>query len=679
MKAAMDPELCAASLWIDCTDVLRYAAAGNRTVSGIQRVVLNLFEKLVEDGAPVRAFFSDRSGLEWVAAENSAVFNLFRSLQAGNCTAGEIRAKCEDAQRSATCWSPGNGDTVLIAGAFWLHDPSLLLRLQQAQGLKVATFIHDVLVWRYPEYFLPVDHAIWMVSFAHILAISNIILTSSSYVEAEVAACASSLNVRCPRIGRTGMATSLPVASAQPSQVPMRGVANLEGRRFALCVGTIEARKNHDFLLDIWDRLHAEAGDAAPVLVFAGKVGWKVEAVLQRMGRLPWGQTHFVHVEAASDAELSWLYENCLFTLYPSHAEGWGLPVSESLSRGVPCLAARVASLPEAGGDWAIYCDPCDVDEGLSQVCRLLDDRFRTELRAHIAATFYPVSWLEFSRRTVAALHVAAAGRQIPEIPLGKPCFIGSGGAADPADRAAVIGGLTNGWASIEGSFAQGERTAELALHTALPDGTGVVLHCLVGLSAGGQVSVASSDGEPVRWIFDGSAGRVQSVVVKAWNGLVSLRLTADDSVQGVRLYGLACTKYMERSDEVVRGLESKKRDASIDPCDLQRALLGQPLPAVVRALAGLSARYRLTRARKAARAGDWRRAVQFYRAFLRLRPGDQPGWKQLGHGFKELGKDEEAYEAYLLSLAFGGDADSRYHVNTMREKLRQNQDDLVL
>jgi hypothetical protein len=49
------------------------------------------------------------------------------------------------------------------------------------------------------------------------------------------------------------------------------------------------------------------------------------------------------------DEELAWLYENCLFTVFPSEAEGWGLPISEALDRGKYCLASDNTSLKEAG------------------------------------------------------------------------------------------------------------------------------------------------------------------------------------------------------------------------------------------------------------------------------------------------------------------------------------------
>ena len=69
------------------------------------------------------------------------------------------------------------------------------------------------------------------------------------------------------------------------------------------------------------------------------------------------------------------LYAGCLFTVYPSFFEGWGLPVTESLSFGKPCLISNRTSLPEAGGKLARCLDPDDLNAWYSAIRGLLEDR----------------------------------------------------------------------------------------------------------------------------------------------------------------------------------------------------------------------------------------------------------------------------------------------------------------
>lgn len=92
---------------------------------------------------------------------------------------------------------------------------------------------------------------------------------------------------------------------------------------FALCVGTVEIRKNHARLLKLWELLAREAGAGWPKLVVAGKGGWNArEAVraLRRAGR----EAPYLWIEAPTDKELAWLYGRADFTVFPSLVEGWG-------------------------------------------------------------------------------------------------------------------------------------------------------------------------------------------------------------------------------------------------------------------------------------------------------------------------------------------------------------------
>ncbi len=80
-------------------------------------------------------------------------------------------------------------------------------------------------------------------------------------------------------------------------------------------------------------------------------------------------------VESPSDAELAALYDGCLFTLMPSLFEGWGLPVTESLGFGKPCMIANRTSLPEAGGDMVRSFDPDNLNDAYAVIRDTIEDR----------------------------------------------------------------------------------------------------------------------------------------------------------------------------------------------------------------------------------------------------------------------------------------------------------------
>jgi len=180
-----------------------------------------------------------------------------------------------------------------------------------------------------------------------------------------------------------------------------------------LCVGTIEIRKNHHLLLDVWEQMLATRPRATvPELVVVGRRGWLYDETYARLTRTPAfaGVVHLV--EGATDAELAWCYEHAAFTCVPSFYEGWGLPVSESLAFATPCISSDAASLPEAGQGLTDLLDPYDTAAWRDRICALWDDPAARAARADaIAARYRPTTPAD----TTAA--VLAAVRSLREAP----------------------------------------------------------------------------------------------------------------------------------------------------------------------------------------------------------------------------------------------------------------------
>jgi glycosyltransferase involved in cell wall biosynthesis len=131
------------------------------------------------------------------------------------------------------------------------------------------------------------------------------------------------------------------------------------GNPFLLSVGTIEPRKNQHFLLDAYNQFRASGGAPLP-LVMAGGKGWLMEHFESHRQLSPWSSD--IHLLGyVSEAELAWLYSNCLVNLYPSHYEGFGLPVLEGMGMGAPVLCSDRTSLPEIVADAGLLLPPDDV------------------------------------------------------------------------------------------------------------------------------------------------------------------------------------------------------------------------------------------------------------------------------------------------------------------------------
>ena len=130
--------------------------------------------------------------------------------------------------------------------------------------------------------------------------------------------------------------------------LPLR-TRKLSKEKYALCVGSIESRKNHLNLLILWRKFINSEQYANEKLVIVGRLLWDSESVvelLRQTGNL-YGTVFFI--ESASEEELDFLYKNCRFSVFASHYEGWGLPLGESLHFKKPCLHFDNSSLKEAG------------------------------------------------------------------------------------------------------------------------------------------------------------------------------------------------------------------------------------------------------------------------------------------------------------------------------------------
>ncbi|NCY23432.1 MAG: glycosyltransferase, partial [Alphaproteobacteria bacterium] len=146
----------------------------------------------------------------------------------------------------------------------------------------------------------------------------------------------------------------LDVAAQQAGLVP--------AERFVLAVGTVESRKNQLGLLRAWLQLIRHHGEAAvPRLVVVGVHGFLADQVLQLHRAAPQLRRKVELRPLVPDGELQGLYAGCLFTIFNSHAEGWGLPVTESLAQGKVPVVADIAVLRESGGAHAVYVEPENV------------------------------------------------------------------------------------------------------------------------------------------------------------------------------------------------------------------------------------------------------------------------------------------------------------------------------
>jgi len=161
-----------------------------------------------------------------------------------------------------------------------------------------------------------------------------------------------------------------------------------------LTVSTIEPRKNHAFLIDAFERLWAAGLDGR--LCIVGRVGWLCEDLLRRIRSHPrYGQSLFMFNDL-SDAELDYCYRHAKAFLFPSKDEGFGLPIVESLSYGLPVLVSDIPIHREVGGPFCAYFDLSDP----GTLARQIEDFERSGALPGVAPAkgFRPVNWDDSAR-----------------------------------------------------------------------------------------------------------------------------------------------------------------------------------------------------------------------------------------------------------------------------------------
>ena len=291
------------------------------------------------------------------------------------------------------------GDWLVNLGANWdrPYDPAVLARLKAAR-VRLALLIYDLVPELFPEWAAQITVTQYRAWLRGSVAAADLVFAISRNTASDLTSCLAAAGQPAPRQLVLPIGHTLP-AAAGAEQPPLP-------RPYVLLVATIEARKNHPLMLRLWRRLLRELPhDQVPDLVFAGKIGWLTGDFLQQLDNAAWLGGRIKFLAGPSEPELAALYRHCLFTVFPSFYEGWGLPVTESLGFGKPVAASNTSSIPEAGGDYCRYFDPDNLTEAYAVVAEMIrQPQALAALQARIAAEFDPPGWADTAAAVMRAL-----------------------------------------------------------------------------------------------------------------------------------------------------------------------------------------------------------------------------------------------------------------------------------
>ena len=239
----------------------------------------------------------------------------------------------------------------IIASQLQLEHASLIEGVKSAGDVKLVYFVHDILSTVFPEYFsnsLPDRDRRRMENAARLA--DTIIVNSQATADAFQHRFGGNLVPGTLVVASLGVADR---ARIEPPPMP-------PSQPYFVMLGTIEPRKNHRLILDLWRDLYGELGLAAPRLLVVGQRGWKNQDVIELLERS--APPHGLVEERGRlpDAAVADLLKGARALLLPSFGEGYGLPLAEALTQGTPVLCSDIPVFREVGGGIPDYLDPTD-------------------------------------------------------------------------------------------------------------------------------------------------------------------------------------------------------------------------------------------------------------------------------------------------------------------------------
>lgn len=284
-------------------------------------------------------------------------------------------------------------DITLAIQSDWVHtDIASIAQLKAKIGWRHVILCHDIIPIQFPHWFAQSDVDGFKTYYDRALTMADRVMFTSACTGKEVREYCVSQGIPIRDSAVVPMGSD--IVGKQSSSAKLR--MPIETQKFALFVSTIEPRKNHRLLVDAWRALAnaGVVGKSGFKLVFVGRPGWDMGSFYQDIATDPLLKDTVLHLDNVDDDELSRLYQNAGFCLYPPKFEGFGLPIIEALANGKPLLVSNAGPMAEIAGDFAIALDPEDTEGWQKAMQRWIENPGeREEWSAKIRSGYVPMTW----------------------------------------------------------------------------------------------------------------------------------------------------------------------------------------------------------------------------------------------------------------------------------------------
>lgn len=291
------------------------------------------------------------------------------------------------------------GSRLLNFGGAWIRNRryvSAVQALKTQHNLNFSLYVYDLIQLQFRQYY-PADSATdFETNLKSLARVADDFLVCSEATQKDLLKFLRGEGQAFKAITRTRLGDMGEQEDPGPEAIVESSelLSSLKDEDFVIYVSSLDLRKNHALLINVWRRLIEERGGNVPKLLFIGRNMWMGEQILHQIECDESLNRSIQMLDNVNDQELRWLYQNALFSVYPSFYEGWGLPVAESLSFGTPCLASNRSSVKEIAPQLTDLLDPYDFRAWVERVRYYLDDRVALQRRSdEINNMFEFVEW----------------------------------------------------------------------------------------------------------------------------------------------------------------------------------------------------------------------------------------------------------------------------------------------
>lgn len=270
-------------------------------------------------------------------------------------------------------------------------DAAGLPRWLKRHGLKPVFLVHDLIPITHPHFCRAGEEIRHQRRMRHLLQSAQGIIANSADT-------LNALNAFAQAEGLT-MANQQLVALLGTEKHPEAPTPPDLTRPYFVMIGTIEARKNHALLLDVWQQLINELGKDAPMLVLIGQRGWEASHVFDRLDHDTTLKDHVMELSRCRDSDMLGLVQGSKALLMPSFAEGFGLPVIEAMQGGTPVIASNLPVFQEIAGDIPAYLDPEDTQAWIETIKHYAADGTDRARQKAALTGYQPPNWPEHFAR----------------------------------------------------------------------------------------------------------------------------------------------------------------------------------------------------------------------------------------------------------------------------------------